>query len=94
MCLFLEGPGAGCCSFPGWSPAGAAVLSCTSPSVGKGKCLTFCSSHVSELEHLHSANKEGKARRDFLPGLQIKVAVGSFLCCLSLPKPAPLVHSQ
>lgn len=64
---------------------GLLELQCTSLSGGKGKCLTLCSSHVSELEHLQSANKEEKARRDFLPGLQIKVAAGSFLCCLSLP---------
>lgn len=85
MCLFLEGKGAGCCNFPGWRPVGTAVFSCTSPSGARGECLTLCSSHLSELEHLQSANKEEKARRDFLPGLQIKVAAGSFLCCLCLP---------
>lgn len=47
---------------------GLLELQCTSLSGGKGKCLTLCSSHVSELEHLQSANKEEKARRDFLPG--------------------------
>lgn len=61
------------------------MFSCISLSGGKGKCLTLCSSHMSELEHLQSANKEEKARRDFLPGLQIRVAAGSFLWCLSLP---------
>lgn len=85
MCLFLEGKGAGCCDFPGWRRVGTAVVLCTSPSGGKGKCLNLCCSHVSELEHLQSANKEERARRDFLSGLQIKVTAGSFLCCLSLP---------
>lgn len=85
MCLFLEGKGAGCCNFPGWRRVVTAVVLCTSPSGGKGKCLNLCCSHVSELEHLQSANKEEKARRDFLSGLQIKVTAGSFLCCLSLP---------
>lgn len=62
-----------------------AAVSRTSLSGGKGKCLTLSSSHVSELKHLQSASKGEKARRDFLSGLQIKVAVGSFLCCLFFP---------
>lgn len=85
MCLFLEGKGTGCCNLPGWKRVGTRVVSCTSLRGGKGKCLNLCSSHVSELQHLQSANKEKKARRDFLSGLQMKVAAGSFLCCLSLP---------
>lgn len=50
--------GADCCNFPGWRLAGTAVFSCTSLGGGKGKSLTLCSSHVSEFEHLQSANKE------------------------------------
>lgn len=36
---------------------------------------------VSELEHHQAASRREKANRDFLSGLQIKVAVGNLLCC-------------
>lgn len=75
---------------------GTAAVSSASLSGGKGKCLTLSSSHASELEHLQLASKGEKARRDFLSGLQIKVSVGSFLCCFSSPNSSaspPLAHS-